>query len=405
MSAEAIPNSKRKLGEVAGFSSGQRLVALGSVCLLLASAIAFLYENGLQRFLFSYLLSWAFCLSLSLGAIVFVAIQHVTNATWSVAVRRIAEFLGLGVSPLAILFLPIALSVLLGDGRLYEWNSASMVAADPIIAQKSPYLNRWFFLVRCIGYFTVWIWLARSLLKFSAAQDRDRVTRTDSLKSRSVIALFTVGITLTFAAFDLLMSLDPHWFSSIYGIYFLSGSLVGAIATLVLLVAGLQKLMPGQDVINTNHRHDLGKLLFGFTCFWAYIAFSQYLLIWCANIPEETGWYAVRQSGPWRMIAFALIAGHFVLPFFGLLSRNSKRNVTTLTIWAAILLVMHWVDLYWLIMPELSETALPLSIVDLLCLCGIVALMTAGIIRLGRDSTLFATGDPGFEKSVAVHHS
>ncbi len=405
MATTLVSASRFSIADVTGRRTTAYLALVGISSLVLAAGFASLQVDGWGRLIYSYFHNWVFCVSLCLGAIVFVALQHVTGSRWSASIRRMAEVAGIGVWPLAMLFLPIAAVVAFGNGVLYEWNDDAAVAADPVLQRKGAYLNAWFFLTRCAFYLTIWVVLARKLLALSSDQDLTGTPRKTELNRTSVITLILFGITLTFAAFDLLMSLDPHWFSSIYGVYFFSGCVVGGLCLITLIATTSKRLGFVQHEINQNHYHDLGKLLFGFTCFWAYIAFSQYLLIWYANIPEETGWYAVRQSDAWRKVSILLIVGHFALPFFGLLSRRSKRNAAILAGWAGFLLLMHWVDLYWLIMPEFSPTALPFSALDILCLTGMLALMIAGTFRLARQSRLLAVGDPYFAQSVQTDHA
>jgi hypothetical protein len=176
-------------------------------------------------------------------------------------------------------------------------------------------------------------------------------------------AILLLAVTVTLASFDWLMSLDPQWYSTIFGLYFYSGGVVGALAAVILISVGLQR--SGRlAAVHVEHYHDLGKLLFAAVVFWAYMAFSQYLLIWYANIPEETQWYRLRLEGGWGIVALVLVFGHLLIPFFGLLSRHAKRNKTVLAFWAAWLLVVHWVDVYWLVMPALQSEEFPLGLVD-----------------------------------------
>jgi hypothetical protein len=196
------------------------------------------------------------------------------------------------------------------------------------------------------------------------------------------------------------MSLDPHWYSTIYGVYFFSGCVVGFLAAICLAVICLERAGPLRGVLTNDHLHDLGKLLFGFTFFWAYIGFSQYLLIWYANIPEETIWYLVRQENGWQWVTVLLFAGHFALPFFGLMSRRAKRSRASLGFWAGWLLVMHWIDLYWLVMPQLSPDRVSPAVIDLLVSAGVMAVFAAIVIRLSRGVPLVPLADPRLHESL-----
>ena len=278
-----------------------RSLGLAVVALALAALLAGSSENGLSRLLHSYLLNVSFITSIAIGALFFVLLQHLTRAGWSVVIRRIAEVTAATMPYLLLLFLPILVLLVLGNGDLYEWNDTELRQSDELIRGKSAYLNAPFFTVRVIAYFVIWSVTARYFWKASVEQDRTaRKQLTLQMQKWSAPAMIAFAITTCFAAFDLLMSLDPHWFSTIYGVYFFAGAIVGFVAFLTLAAIVLEKTGILAGKITVEHYHDLGKLLLGFVMFWAYIAFSQYLLIWYANIPEETGWYYVRQNAGWK---------------------------------------------------------------------------------------------------------
>jgi hypothetical protein len=264
-------------------------------------------------------------------------------------------------------------------------------------------LNANFFTIRAVVYFLVWTGIARYYWRCSQAQDATGDKQlTLGMQKWSGPAIILLALTLTFASFDWLMSLDAHWFSTIFGVYFFSGSAVGFVAALILGAQLLQKRGLLVQSITVEHYHDLGKLLFGFVFFWGYIAFSQYMLIWYANIPEETGWFMVRQTGGWLGISLLLLFGHFLLPFPGLLSRHVRRHRAALALWSVLLLVMHWVDLYWVVMPELPENAGPVfGLVDLCCLVGMGALYIASVVFVAADRPLIAVKDPRLAESLA----
>jgi hypothetical protein len=382
----------------------RRLAAVGVGSLLLSFLASFALRDGFSRFLLAYLVSFCFCLSLSLGALFFVVLQHLTRAGWSVAVRRLGEILAAALPVWSLLFLPILFLVLVGDGSLYPWNDAAHVEHDPLLQAKQPYLNAPFFAIRALLYFAVWAWIARFYWRHSLAQDEtgDK-SHTLAMQRRAGISLVAFGLTVTFASFDWLMSLDPHWFSTIFGVYFFAGCVVAAFAALVLIAVSLQKFGYLQDSITADHYHDLGKLLFGFTFFWGYIAFSQYMLIWYADIPEETVWYLTRQSHGWAAISLFLLGGHFLLPFCGLMPRRAKRNKRVLAAWAAWLLVMHWVDLYWLAVPH-AGSGPAFSVLDLLCLAGMAGLYGAVLLRIAADRQLIPRRDPWLAESLAFRN-
>lgn len=363
--------------------------------------------GGMLRVALAYLLALMFFLSISLGGLFFVAVNHLTRAGWSVVVRRLAELLACGVAPIGVLFIPIVLAVLLGSSIPFIWNDANLVAGDALLKGKQPYLNAPFFAIRCVGYFAIWLLMIRKLFGMSLQQDQTGdPALSNRMESFSAPGLILFALTITFAAFDWIMSLDPYWFSTIYGVYYFAGGVMAFMATLLITVVNLQKQGLLRDAISVEHIHDIGKLMFGFICFWAYIAMSQYLLIWYANIPEETTWFKYRQEGGWEYVSIALIVGHFALPFVGFVSRNMKRNAKIAACWAAFMLLMHWIDLFWLIYPNFHEKfpAPPVPLVELAALVGVGGIWLGGILYFTGDKPLIPLKDPRLGESLAFHN-
>ena len=385
------------------FVSPTSLLRGGGILLLVSLALAGV-SGTWSRFAHAYLLGLGFCLSISLGALFFVILQHLTNARWSVAVRRLAELLTSALPLLGLLFLPIILSLFFGSGVLYEWNEASVVAEDALIQHKQGFLNAPFFAVRCLIYFAAWIFMAKFFLGKSMAQDAGDKEATFIMRRYSGPSMIVFALTLNFASFDLFMSLDPHWFSTIYGVYYFAGCNVAFFASLPLIIMFVQSQGVLRKEITVEHFHDIAKLLFGFVFFWTYIAFSQYLLIWYANIPEETGWFAVRQSHGWQAVSLSLIFGHFALPFLCLMSRSLRRNKGYIAIWCVFLLVMHAVDLYWLVMPSVSPMNATPKLIDFLCVFGVLSLWLGITLRNLLSHRLLNTGDPRLPLSLAFHN-
>lgn len=382
---------------------GPRITVLAGgvgIAALVAGAIyGAMMGDGFRRFSFAYLHNFSYFLSLALGALFFVAIQHITKATWSVVVRRIAEVCAATLPVLAFFALPLILLA----GSLYAWTDTSAATPGSLLAVKLPYLNVPFFAVRLGIYFAVWSYLALRYLRDSLKQDKTGDPAiTTSLQRMSAPALVLYGLTITFAAFDLLMSLDYEWFSTIFGVYFFSGSIVGFFALLPVLIFFLQLSGRLKRSITIEHYHDMGKLIFAFMVFWTYIAFCQYFLIWYANLPEETAWFLKRQTGDWSIFSLALIAGHFVIPFLYLISRGIKRNKILLLIGALWMLVWHWLDLYYLIMPELTPggSNLPLHPLDLLCFIGLGGIFLAAMAKIAGRHSLIPVGDPRLGESL-----
>ena len=369
---------------------------LGVLFLILTVVLA----GGLSRqFYFSWLVACLFVLTLGLGSMIFVLIQFATRAGWSVAVRRIAEH-SMGAIPVAILlFLPL----LGGVGELFEWSHPG--TGDHLFEHKQPYLNTTFLYIRAAVAMLCWCAIAWYFRSRSIGQDQsgDPAT-TRRLQTVSAPAIAVFAVTLTFFMFDWIMSLDAHWYSTVFGVYLFGGSLMAALAWLVLwLNAARMGSSRLGEVLNMEHYHDVGKLLFGFVVFWAYIGFSQFMLIWYANIPEETLWFAHRLQHGWKAITVVLIVGHFAIPFLLLLSREIKRRPMLLGTVAAWILLMHYVDLYWLVMPVFDSHFSP-SLVDLTAVLATISFFEAGVAYLLRRSPLVPTGDPRIHESLSFEN-
>ncbi|KIG15023.1 hypothetical protein DB30_06055 [Enhygromyxa salina] len=308
----------------------------------------------------AYLNAFMFVMSLGFGGLIFVIIQHLVRANWSIVVRRIAENAMFTLPFIALGGLPL----LMGDTgqNVFEWMHVEEMLHDPMLKAKAAYLNKEAFGVRFGSYLVLWGGLSFLFWKWSRAQDNAKTTEEAealSYKQRFLapIGLVIFGLSMTFGAFDFMMSLDPHWFSTIFGVYYFAGIAVSFHAFLAIVCFFLQRSGKLQGVVTPEHYHDLGKFMFGFTVFWTYIGFSQYFLIWYANIPEETDWFQYRAHGQWLTLSIAVILGRFVLPFFLLLRRSWKRNPNYL-VWMAFFVVgMQFVDMFWLIQPPFAHHA------------------------------------------------
>ena len=344
-------------------AAGPRMIAVGLV--LAAAGIGAACALGLgapearKVFFHAYLVGFVFYLSITLGALFFVLLHHLCRAGWSVTLRRLAEGLCGNIGLMTILFLPI----LLGLDELYEWAVPHAAAHDKLLAAKAAYLNPTAFAARSIVYFAVWGFLGWFLRSRSLRQDATGdVAITATLERISGPGMVAFALAATFASFDLLMRLNPHWVSTVFGVYFFSGSTVSFLVVLTLLALGLQKAGRLAGAVTTEHYHDLGKLTFAFVCFWGYIALSQYLLIWYANLSEETQFYLPRQIGPGAAVSIALLASHLLIPVFGLMSRHVKRRVRVFAFWAVWLLAAHLLDLFWLVMPNVYIHDIPRAV-------------------------------------------
>ncbi|MFH1699381.1 MAG: hypothetical protein ABIE07_02240 [Candidatus Zixiibacteriota bacterium] len=344
---------------------GKTALTLG-IAGLVVSLIGYFVDN--DQFFFSYLTSFAFWFTLSAGALFFAMVHHLTGATWSVVLRRLTENIMLMLPLMIIFFLPI----LFGAHSLYHWTHVDAVAQDALLMGKQPYLNMSFFVIRSFIYFAIWIILIFLLRKYSLRQDDGHTEKIRQKFGRvSAPGMILFALSLTFASFDWLMSLDPHWYSTIYGVYIFSGGLVGFLTFTTLILMYLRNRGVLANVVTIEHYHDLGKLTFAFMVFWGYMAFSQYFLIWYANIPEETIWFLHRWEGSWKAVSLLLVFGNFVIPFFILITRGAKRQLVSLKILAGWLLFMHYVDMYWLIIPTYHQHGFYLSWMDISTFIGI----------------------------------
>jgi len=378
---------------------------LGVAALVGALVLARAEDGGYVRLQHAWLVASMFVLTVSLGALFFVILQHLVRAGWSVAVRRIAELVAANVVVTALLVAPLVVLAATGDGSLWPWADPHAADGHPLIAAKAPYLDGTFFAIRCVVWFGTWSLLARWLLRRSLEQDEARDgAPTLALERRAPPAMVAFALTVNFAAFDLLMSLSPEWYSTIFGVYVFAGSVVAFVSAAILALRILQARGLLQGVVTVEHYHDLGKLLFAFVFFWSYVAFSQFMLIWYADIPEETTWFQARFHGPWAFVSLVLLFGHFALPFAGLLSRHAKRRLGILTFWAVWMLVMHVVDLVWLVHPGHHGESAPFAAVDALAFVAVLGIWLAGLARLAAGRPLVPTGDPRLHESLAFEN-
>jgi hypothetical protein len=306
-----------------------------------------------RRAAFAFLDAWTFGISLCLGALLLLMMDHAAKAGWTLVTRRASEAVVSALPLYLMLFAPLAFSL----PRLYPW-AADPHALDPelaaAIAHKRAYLNPGFFMVRTAIYFGVFIVVGGLLRRWSRQNDVEpRLAVVNRMRRLSGSAPPLMALVITWASFDWTMSLEPEWSSTIFGLYFFAGAFVGAIALIavVLRVASVRTGLP----VTPDHAQALGRLLFAMTILWAYMAFSQLLVYWIADIPDEVRFYVLRSTGSWMAIAMVLLVGHFAVPFLVLLSRPFKRRWDRLAWAGAWMLVMHYVDLYWLIVPMVDR--------------------------------------------------
>lgn len=328
----------------------QRSLIIGVAGLVLCVVGAFI---STEQFFRSYLFGYMFWIGLALGCFGVLMLHNLVGGAWGHVIRRVLES-GTRTLPLmALLFIPI----LFGLHSLYEWTHENVVATDKILQHKQLYLNEPFFIGRTVFYFVAWIglgWLITRSLRKLEQPGGEPMTR--SLQNFSAATLLVYFLTVTFAAFDWMMSLEPHWFSTVYGMLFIVGNVLSTFAFSIAVVVLLMNASPElKQRILPSYLHDLGNLLFAFTMFWAYISISQYLIIWSANLPEEVPWYIKRINGGWEIISAVLLIVHFALPFILLLVRKNKRDAKMLSRVAVLILIMRIVDVFWQIAPAFSH--------------------------------------------------
>lgn len=369
-------------------------------------------EHGAERFFADYLIGFWYFAGISVTMMFFSALQYLARAGWSASVRRIAENYAGMVPVMALFALPLVANVFMHHGSIYEWTHDS-AKTDPIISQKAPYLNQTFFAIRMGLYVLAWFAMHRFIIGNSIKQDSagSDITPTRKNWKRAAPFVLLYAITITFAAFDLLMSLEPHWFSTIWGVYSFAGHFVSAITIVTITVVVLYNNGHLREYITAEHFHDLGKLMFAFSVFWAYIAFSQYFIIWYANLPEETIYFTHRLGHGWQYFGYALIVTHFVVPFMVLLRQDVKRKTNILIVAGIVILVSHFVDIVWIVMPAVGHHILEVEGVTLatfgwqeftgwLFFAGIFLILA---MRNFKTNNAVAVNDPLLHESVEYH--
>lgn len=356
------------------FAGGLAIGGLGAV----ATGVGFALDP--TQAAFSYLTAWSFALSIAVGALVFLMMGHAIEARWTIVFQRFTEAIAGTLPVLAALFVPIALA----SRWLYPWISPPATLEPEAVrklAHAAPYLNLPFWAIRAAVFLALWIVFAELLARWGTRRE-PALARARAL---SAVGLPAVGLTVTFAAFDWLMSLTPLWYSTIFGLLFWSGGFVAALALVAVIARGARRVPRVAAAIHGSHTGALGRLMFAFLIFWAYMEFSQGLIIWIANKPDEVPWYIARGAGAWGGVFALLIIAHFALPFFALLSKPLKRRPTLLAIAGGWLVVMHYIDLYWMVMPVLHRS-LAIHWLDFAAPCAVLGLATAAAAARSRSA-------------------
>ncbi len=380
-----------------------RVPMIGAALAVVGIAVcAILGPGNPRQFFFSWLVAFVFFLSLAIGGLFFVLIQYASQGSWGIVVRRIGETVFATMPVMAVLFVPL----LFGLHDLFSWSVPGAADHDALLKWKSPFLNVTFFVIRAAIYFVSWSAIA--IVYYSRSRSQD-VTGDAAVSARlrrfAGPALIVMAITSTFASIDWIVSLSPQWYSTMFGVYFFAGSFIGFIALMSVLVPVMRRVGLLDTIVTPEHLHDIGKFLFAFMCFWAYIAFSQFLLIWYANIPEEAVFYRARTTASWKMVSILLMVGHFGVPFLYLMGRTVKRHAATLALGGAWLLVMHAVDVYWQVMPTLHTEGVRITALDIAAFAAVGGCFVAAVGWLMRRQALVPLRDPRLPESLAFENA
>jgi len=377
------------------WTAGRNTLAFASLVSILACVGG--YMSNPDRFFESYLVAFTFTTAIGLGAFFFVQVQYLTGSAWSVGMRRIMENLMVTLPVGLLLFLPL----IWGLDHLYPWTNAAFMAASKPLAAKAGYLDKTFFLQRTIAYFALWSLWTIMIYRHSIKQDTERsAERMHSITRWAAPGLFMAVVVGSLASFDWLMSLEPAWYSTIFGLYYLSDGALGFMAVMTLICLAFRKHGILSKTIQDEHYHDLGKWLFALTCFYTYIAFSQYILIWYADLPEETTFFRHRAHEGWLPLSLSLPFIRFFIPFFILLCRPMKRKTTIIRLMAIWSLIVIYIDLYWVVMPNFHKEGPSFHWLDLATLATTVSV--CGFVFWGRfqKNKLVPVGDLRLEQSL-----
>ncbi len=373
---------------------------LGLVAAALAS-FAIIFVWGFfepKQFAFSYLFAYTFFLTICMGGLFWTLVHHAVDAEWSVVVRRQMENIGSLLAVMGILFIPLVFVA----PKLWYWMTKGP-GEDYLLDEKWPYLTPWFFWLRAIFYFAFFTIAAIWLRSNSILQDKEGAARYTILNRRITFAsLPFFAVCLTFAAIDWLMGLDYHWFSTMWGVYIFAGTALSSLCVLILIVTALRSAGYFKGIITLEHYHIMGKLMLAFTIFWAYIGFSQYMLIWYANIPEETVYFLRRNTESWHILSTALVVGHFFVPFLLLLPNIGKKKPAFLCGMAVWILFMHLLDIYVIVLPAYHKAGFVPSCFDVLSLAAIGCTLAAVFLKRLGDAPLWPLKDPRLRQSIAL---
>jgi hypothetical protein len=388
-----------------GYTPPRELGRLSARALITGALFALLLIVGLlldrPQFFRAYLVGFIFWLGIALGSLALLMLQHLTGGAWGLVLRRSLEAATRTLPLMLILFLPI----LFGLKQIYPWTNARFMQQTAALQQKAHYLNPSFFMIRAAIYFALWSLLAMLLNWLSLEQDRTAEKRIrKQLQMISGPGLVLLIVSITFASIDWVMSLEPAWSSTIFGLIFVAAWSLSALAFAIISMSWLTEREPMDRVAQPAHFHDWGNLLLALVMLWTYFAFSQYLIIWSGNLPEETTWYVARNHGGWGVIALAIVIMQFAFPFMTLLSRAAKKSSQKLAMLAVLILIMRVVDVIWLIEPPFNQEHFHLSWMDLVAPIAIGGLWIGTFAWQLQKRPLVPINDPQLEQALEPAH-
>ncbi len=376
------------------------VVKLGWALTLVGLALVVLsYMTDANRAAFNNVIGFTFLASVAVGAVFFIALEYIAGAVWTTPFRRVLEFLGMLLIPTLLMAIPLFFKL----HDVYHWTHAEAVAADKILQAKAPYLNEMSFMTRFVIFMIIWLAFYFIFRQNSMKQDANKdqkLTKKNIALAAAFIPMLAISISLF--SIDWLMSLEPHWFSTMFGVYYFTGTILTALAVTTYFVVSLSQKGYFFKGINENHYYSFGALMFGLLSFWAYIAFSQFMLIWYANLPEENFWYIERWQNGWEYVSIAITLIHFWIPYFMLVSRPSKMNPGNLKRMAALLVFAHFLDLYWLVMPTYNASPV-FSYYEIAFPILSIGLIIVFFAMQAKKFNLVPVGDPKLQRGIDFH--
>lgn len=382
------------------WTRGRNAIAFVALVSWIAAIAGFFVDQN--RFFESYLVGFLFSIFIPLSGMFFLMVMYLTGSAWSVTMRRVVENMVVTL-PLGLI---LAIPILLGMQHLYHWAHPGATDHDALLKAKQAFLNPTGFAYRTVIYFLLWSLWAVRIYKNSTKQDTTKsLDQMHALSRWSAPGLLMLVLSGTLAAFDWSMSLDPHWYSTIFGLYCFAGGAYSFMAMWFLILRSLRDKGVLRNAVNIEHYHDIGKWMFALCVFWAYIAFSQYLLIWYANIPEETIWFLHRFEGTWSWVSALLLFGHFIIPFLILVFRASKRNLKVLTVMAIWFLIIQYIDWYWQVMPTFHPHGVALHWLDVACVLAPLSALGLVFWSRMRAHAVMPIGDPRFEQALRFQNA